>query len=68
MEQLATTVHLGSNLGWPNGLAIDLEERKLYWGDAKKGCIEVSDLDGRNRKKLVTDKLKIFGFSLLGNE
>ncbi|XP_005110515.1 low-density lipoprotein receptor-related protein 6 isoform X2 [Aplysia californica] len=59
---------VSTNLGWPNGLAIDLEERKLYWGDARKDCIEVSDLDGRNRRKLVTERLPhIFGFSLLGD-
>lgn len=55
------------NLGWPNGLAVDYAEKKLYWGDAKTDRIEMSDLDGSNRKVLLSDALPhIFGFSLLG--
>ena len=39
MERL---VLLNTSLGWPNGLAIDYEAGKLYWGDAKTDKIEVS--------------------------
>ena len=28
-------------LGWPNGLALDYDEGKIYWGDAKTDKIEV---------------------------
>lgn len=31
-------------LGWPNGIALDLESAKLYWCDAKTDKIEVSVL------------------------
>lgn len=34
-------VMVNTSLGWPNGLALDYEERKLYWGDAKTDKIEV---------------------------
>ncbi|XP_071041955.1 low-density lipoprotein receptor-related protein 1B [Parasteatoda tepidariorum] len=59
---------VNTSLGWPNGLSIDVVERKLYWGDAKTDKIEVSNLDGSDRRELVSDQLPhIFGFSLLGN-
>lgn len=35
-------VLVNTSLGWPNGLALDLEEDKLYWGDAKTDKIEAS--------------------------
>lgn len=35
-------VLVNTSLGWPNGLALDLQEGKLYWGDAKTDKIEVS--------------------------
>lgn len=34
-------VLVNASLGWPNGLALDLQEGKLYWGDAKTDKIEV---------------------------
>lgn len=34
-------VLVNSNLGWPNGLALDHSTGKLYWGDAKTDKIEV---------------------------
>ncbi|XP_055949393.1 low-density lipoprotein receptor-related protein 6-like [Argiope bruennichi] len=61
-------VLISTGLGWPNGLSLDYQERKLYWGDAKTDKIEVSNLDGTDRRELVSDHLPhIFGFSLLGN-
>lgn len=58
---------INSGLGWPNGLSIDYKEKKLYWGDAKTDKIEVSNLDGSDRRELVSDQLPhIFGFTLLG--
>lgn len=36
-------VLVNTSLGWPNGLALDLEKNKLYWGDAKTDKIEVSN-------------------------
>ncbi|XP_054717262.1 low-density lipoprotein receptor-related protein 6-like [Uloborus diversus] len=59
---------VNTSLGWPNGLSIDFREKKLYWGDAKTDKIEVSNLDGSDRRELVSDQLPhIFGFTLLGN-
>lgn len=34
-------VMVNTSLGWPNGLALDYDEKKIYWGDAKTDKIEV---------------------------
>lgn len=60
-------VIVGTELGWPNGLALDYELNKVYWGDGKIDRIEMCNLDGSDRRQLVSDQLPhIFGFSLLG--
>ena len=41
------------NIKWPNGLTLDLVQRKLYWIDAKLRRLEVADFEGNNRKLLV---------------
>lgn len=35
---------------WPNGLTLDLAQRKMYWIDAKLKRVEVADLHGNNRR------------------
>lgn len=35
-------IMVNTSLGWPNGLALDYQERRIYWGDAKTDKIEVS--------------------------
>lgn len=37
-------VLVNTSLGWPNGLALDYAESKIYWGDAKTDKIEVCSL------------------------
>lgn len=57
---------INSSLGWPNGLALDFKEKKLYWCDAKLDKIEIANFDGSSRRELVSDQLPhIFGFTLL---
>lgn len=34
-------VMVNTSLVWPNGLALDYTERKIYWADAKTDKIEV---------------------------
>ncbi|XP_030743400.1 low-density lipoprotein receptor-related protein 5 [Echinops telfairi] len=61
-------VLVNTSLGWPNGLALDLQEGRLYWGDAKTDKIEVVNMDGTKRRTLLEDKLPhVFGFTLLGD-
>jgi hypothetical protein len=55
-----------SELGWPNGLAIDYEGQRLYWADAQLDRIETSDLSGRFRVQLVQGATHPFGLTQLG--
>jgi low density lipoprotein receptor-related protein 5/6 len=56
---------------WPNGIALDVEEQKIYWCDAKKDRIEVANVDGSNRKIVIEvrppQKFHPFGLSILGD-
>ena len=60
-------VLVNTSLQWPNGLALDFDLRKIYWGDGREDRIEMADMDGQNRRVLVSDGIPhIFGFTLLG--
>ena len=52
------------NLGWPNGLTIDQTTNLLYWADAKLDKIEVSNLNGGNRRVIMSSSANIFPFGL----
>ncbi|KAL1489546.1 hypothetical protein ABEB36_013499 [Hypothenemus hampei] len=61
-----TIVH--ADLGWPNGITLDLKNMKIYWCDAKLDRIEYSNMDGSERIALITDNLPHpFGLSLMGD-
>ncbi len=47
-----TLVSTGSNSN-PYGLALDLENRKMYWTDYRRDTIEWADLDGENRRVIL---------------
>lgn len=52
-----------THLFWPNGLTIDYAGHRIYWVDAKHHVIERADLDGRNRKAVISQgKLSLFSF------
>jgi hypothetical protein len=38
----------GNTIRWPNGLALDILEKRIYWADAKLKTISSSDYYGRN--------------------
>lgn len=42
-----------NNIKWPNGLAIDRIEGRLYWNDAKVLTIESSDFNGEDRRTVL---------------
>jgi len=60
-------VVVDSSLVWPNGLAIDRLEHRLYWADAELDRIEMAYVNGSGRRVLVSEDLShVFGFALLG--
>jgi len=67
LDGSARVILVNTSLGWPNGLTIDYDERRIYWGDAKLDRIETCQLDGSRRQILVNRDLPhIFGLTLLG--
>jgi len=56
------TIHSG--LGYPVQIAVNWITRKLYWSDTVLKTIEYSDLDGNNRKKLLTNVNKANAIAL----
>lgn len=59
---------VSDKLGWPNGIALDISAKKLYWCDAKTDSIEVINYDGTDRKEVVTDNLPhVYGITLVGD-
>ena len=53
------------NVGWPNGLAIDYEMKRIYWNDAKGHTIDSSDLEGRHVVTLIQEVPHPFGLTLV---
>ena len=47
-----------NDLQSPTGLTIDFTIDKLFWVDNKRHIIECSDLDGRNRRSVITRDVK----------
>ena len=50
-------VIINRNLQTPDGLAVDIVGRNLYWTDTGYNKLEVSKLDGSYRKALITSGL-----------
>lgn len=57
---------VGTSIGWPNGLAIDFEQNRLYWADAQLDRIEAVDFDGQNRLVVVKQVLHPYGVAVHG--
>lgn len=54
MDGTDRKVLFGTDLTWPNGLAIDFDKKRLYWTDAGTQKIEYSTLDGKGRTVLIS--------------
>ncbi|XP_043484789.1 low-density lipoprotein receptor-related protein 2 [Leptopilina heterotoma] len=55
---------IDKDLSQPSGLAIDYEERMLYWTDAVREKIERSDLNGKNREILISATIYPFAITV----
>lgn len=45
---------LNESLGWPNALTVSLTTNELFWADAKEDYIAYSDLNGNNRRVVMS--------------
>lgn len=55
---------------WVNSLAIDYQNRLLYWCDAYLHKIERVDLQGKHREVILdlsSDSMRLFGLALFGD-
>ena len=48
---------LNTNLTWPNGIAVDDQTRQLYWADAFHDHLETADINGGNRRSIISNNL-----------
>ncbi len=56
------------HLNWPNALTIDHPTQTLYWADAKLHVIESCDINGFNRRPVLTEGvLHPFGMTVFEN-
>ncbi|XP_062600838.1 low-density lipoprotein receptor-related protein 1-like [Saccostrea cucullata] len=56
--------------GWPNGLTIDYDFRRLYWIDARSDSIHTVTYEGQDHRQILQDRDNIrhpFALSLFGN-
>lgn len=58
---------IDKDLSQPSGLAIDYEDRMLYWTDAVREKIERSTLDGKGREVLITATIYPFAITVFRN-
>ncbi|CAH1130397.1 unnamed protein product [Ceutorhynchus assimilis] len=58
---------ISANITWPNGLAIDRPAGRLYWNDGKRNTIESCDLDGKNRRLILSKVPHPYGLVVVGN-
>ncbi|RZF33205.1 hypothetical protein LSTR_LSTR009750 [Laodelphax striatellus] len=67
MDGSERTTFISASLKWPNGLALDLDAKRLYWTDAGMGNIESVGLDGKNRQILLDNLPHPFGLTVFRN-
>ena len=70
MDGTARAILVSSGLTWVNSLAMDYQNRLLYWCDAGHDRIERVDLQGNNRVVILDlslDSMHPFGLALFGD-
>ena len=40
---------VNTNMGWPNGITVDLVKQRIYWVDGKFDYVETVDYFGKDR-------------------
>lgn len=53
------TTIVNENIGWPNGLYLDYDNKKLYWIDAMLNSISNAELDGSNIRIILQSAAQI---------
>lgn len=53
-----------AHLGWPNGICLDVEQKRVYWTDAQLKHIESCDYDGNNRKIIISELQHPYGIAV----
>ena len=59
---------LVEKVGWPNGIALDWANGRLYWVDALKHTIESVDIAGKDRRVIRNDLEHPFGLAVFENK
>uniref|UniRef100_A0A8C6QBC8 Low density lipoprotein receptor-related protein 8, apolipoprotein e receptor n=1 Tax=Nothobranchius furzeri TaxID=105023 RepID=A0A8C6QBC8_NOTFU len=54
MNGVDRQVLVSDHIEWPNGITLDLSNRRLYWVDSKLHLLSSVDLNGDNRKVLLS--------------
>eukprot|EP00118_Oscarella_pearsei_P028958 m.3350 g.3350 ORF g.3350 m.3350 type:complete len:1676 (+) comp9295_c0_seq1:160-5187(+) len=56
------------DLGWPNGLSLDVPKNQMYWVDGKTERLEFSRLDGSHRQQLLVFQENVHPFGMVMND
>ncbi|EDW48843.1 putative vitellogenin receptor isoform X1 [Drosophila sechellia] len=49
---------VSDNIEWPNGIALDMHQERIYWVDAKLGSVQTVRPDGTGRRTVLDGMLK----------
>jgi len=50
MDGTRSEAIITEDIGWPNGITVDVVMKRIYWSDAKHGSIETAKFDGTDRR------------------
>lgn len=64
MDGSRRAILVNKDLGWPNGITITKSGR-IVWADSKQHTIEMIDMNGANRQKLVENLPSPYGVALI---
>ena len=67
MDGMNRQVLHNTEIGEPNGIAIDYQSQVIYWTDSDRDVIEYSNVDGTNRQQLQSDLPYPYGITIEGN-